>query len=64
MLQEKFIKESSIAKSDVYLGQKPIEDEKDEASRFESLLEKDNQVSQAVQLLKSWNVISQIKTGS
>jgi len=35
----------------------------DTDKRLKMLLEKDNQVRQAVQLLKSWNVISQIKTG-
>jgi len=47
------------------------EDEKEEKveknnkdERLKLLLEKDNQVQQALQLLKSWNVISQIKTGS
>ncbi len=39
------------------------EGQEDADSMFMALLKKDNQVRQAVQLLKSWNVISQIKTG-
>jgi carboxyl-terminal processing protease len=35
----------------------------DSASKVKQLVEKDNQVRQAMQLLKSWDVISQIKTG-
>ena len=40
---------------------KENEEPNDKASRLRAILEKDNQVQQAVQLLKSWNVISQIK---
>jgi len=35
----------------------------DTASKVKALVEKDNQVRQAIQILKSWDVISQIKTG-
>jgi carboxyl-terminal processing protease len=35
----------------------------DDASKVKLLVEKDNQVRQAMQLLKSWDIISQIKTG-
>jgi len=35
----------------------------DNASKVKALVEKDNQVRQAIQLLKSWDVISHIKTG-
>ena len=35
-----------------------------EEDAFKVLLDKDNQVRQAIQLLKSWDVISQINTGS
>jgi len=35
----------------------------DTASKVKALVEDDNQVRQAIQLLKSWDVISQIKTG-
>jgi carboxyl-terminal processing protease len=41
-------------------NQKTVEDT---AARVKTLVEKDNQVRQAIQLLKSWDVISQIKTG-
>lgn len=40
------------------------EKENDGDKRLKSILEKDNQVVQALQLLKSWNVITQIKTGT
>jgi carboxyl-terminal processing protease len=36
--------------------------EADTASKVKALIEDDNQVRQAIQLLKSWDVISQIKT--
>ena len=39
------------------------EEQKDADSRIKMLLKRDNQVNQAIQLLKSWNVISQIHTG-
>jgi len=42
-------------------SKKPEENEKD--SRIKKILEKDNQVVQAMQLLKTWNIFSQIKTG-
>ena len=32
--------------------------------RAKELLEKDNQIRQAVQLLQTWNIFSQMKTGS
>ena len=32
--------------------------------RFKTLLKKDNQVNHAIQLLKSWQIISEMKTGS
>jgi len=35
----------------------------DTASKIKALVDDDNQVRQAIQLLKSWDVISQIKTG-
>lgn len=35
----------------------------DTAAKIKALVEDDNQVRQAIQLLKSWDVISQIKTG-
>ena len=54
---EETTKEGVEKKNDVKEGQK------DADSMFMALLKKDNQVRQAVQLLKSWNVISQIKTG-
>jgi carboxyl-terminal processing protease len=41
-------------------SQKAVEDT---ADRVKNLVEKDNQVRQAIQLLKSWDVISHIKTG-
>jgi len=41
-------------------NQKTVEDT---AARVKALVEKDNQVRQAIQLLRSWDVISQIKTG-
>lgn len=37
--------------------------EDDTASKIKVLVDDDNQVRQAIQLLKSWDVISQIKTG-
>ena len=40
------------------------EEQKDADLKVKAALEKDNQVRQAMQLLKSWDVISQIKTGS
>ena len=42
-------------------SKKPEENDKD--SRIKKILEKDNQVVQAMQLLKTWNIFSQIKTG-
>ncbi len=42
-------------------SKKPEENGKD--SRIKKILEKDNQVVQAMQLLKTWNIFSQIKTG-
>jgi carboxyl-terminal processing protease len=39
------------------------EEQKDADLKLKAALEKDNQVLQAMQLLKSWNVISQIKAG-
>ncbi len=39
------------------------EEQKDADLKLKAALEKDNQVRQAMQLLKSWNVISQIKAG-
>lgn len=40
---------------------KPEENDKD--SRIKKILEKDNQVVQALQLLKTWNIFSKMKTG-
>ena len=40
---------------------KPQENDKD--SRIKKILLKDNQVVQAMQLLKTWNIFSQIKPG-
>lgn len=45
-------------------GQEEITETEESDKIVKRLLEKDNQVHQAVQLLQSWNVISQIKTGS
>jgi carboxyl-terminal processing protease len=39
------------------------EEQKDADLKLKAALEKDNQVRQAMQILKSWNVISQIKAG-
>ena len=39
------------------------EEQKDAELELKALLEKDNQVLQAMQLLKSWNIISEISTG-
>ncbi len=41
--------------------EKPQENDKD--SRMKQILEKDNQVVQALQLLKTWNIFSGMKTG-
>jgi carboxyl-terminal processing protease len=41
----------------------PEKSVEDAASKAKALVEKDNQVRQAIQLLKSWDVITQIKTG-
>jgi hypothetical protein len=40
-----------------------IEDENEEDTLYLERLARDNQVSMAVQVLKSWNVIQQIKSG-
>jgi carboxyl-terminal processing protease len=46
-------------------GEEVKEEEVDEEQQeLKAALDKDNQVRQAVQILKSWDVISQIKTGS
>jgi carboxyl-terminal processing protease len=53
------------------IKEEPKEENKEEATdkqedaelKIKEALEKDNQVNQAMQLLKSWNVISQIKAG-
>ena len=40
------------------------EEEKSETEKMASvLIEKDNQVRQALQLLQTWNIFSQIRTG-
>lgn len=42
----------------------PTDEAKDDtAAKIKVLVEDDNQVRQAIQLLKSWDVISQLKTG-
>ncbi len=38
------------------------EDQGDRESRFRAILDRDNQVQQAIQILKSWNVIARMKT--
>jgi carboxyl-terminal processing protease len=41
----------------------PAKTEDDTVSKVKMLVERDNQVHQAIQLLKSWDIISHIKTG-
>lgn len=44
-------------------GKKDEEKEKEEDRKVRLLIERDNQIRQALQLLQSWSVFSQIKTG-
>jgi hypothetical protein len=46
------------------VGQDVKDEEEDSALQLKAALEKDNQVLQAVQLLKSWDVILGIETKS
>ena len=44
------------------LDKKEIGEEEEKDERVKILLEKDNQVRHALQLLQTWNIFSQIKT--
>ena len=45
-------------------GEKTKKESNDEDERVKMILEKDNQVRHALQLLKTWNIFSKIKSHS
>jgi hypothetical protein len=56
--------EGHMKNEDYQMKDEEKENEQDDKDlRLKTILEKDNQVQQALQLLKSWDVISQIKAG-
>ena len=57
------VKEKTKEETNQEIKEELKEEQKDADLKLKAALEKDNQVSQAMQLLKSWDVISQIKTG-
>ena len=62
----KFIREKDLEghmENDTQEKESKKTEENDKDSRIKKILEKDNQVVQAMQLLKTWNIFSQIKTG-
>ena len=62
--REKDLK-GALPNEDIEKKETPKEEEISERdNRFKTLLEKDNQVNHALQLLKSWKIISEMKTGS
>jgi len=62
----KFIREKDLKghmENDTQTKETKKTEENDKDGRIKKILEKDNQVVQAMQLLKTWNIFSQIKTG-
>ena len=62
-LREKDLKGHMTNDSEVESGTEDTENEQEPDARVKMLLENDNQVRYALQLLKSWNIFSDIKTG-
>jgi carboxyl-terminal processing protease len=64
MVREKDLKGHLPGESGEELDADKRTEEKENDKRAKQLLEKDNQIRQALQLLQTWNIFSQMKTGS
>ena len=64
VLREKDLKGHMENQRDLPTEPEKTEEEKETEKRVKTLIEKDNQVRSALQLLQTWNIFSQMKTGS
>jgi carboxyl-terminal processing protease len=64
VLREKDLRGHMLNQTDLPIESQKTKEEKEAEKRVKDLIERDNQVRSALQLLQTWNIFSKTKTGS